>query len=91
MESTISQPISDKKPPQTKSKKKKSSRCKHSECKKKLSFTDYACKCGKKFCQAHRSAPSHNCTFDWKKSHQMYISKVMISGKSNDSKNFVSM
>lgn len=76
---------------QKKNKKKKKNRCNHPDCKKKLSLTDYSCKCGKTFCSKHRTALSHNCLYDWKKSHQANLDKVLSDGKSDDTKNFVSM
>ena len=90
MESSPNLPI----PKQTqtkKKKKKKKNRCNHPDCKKKLSLTDYSCKCGKTFCSKHRPAVSHNCSYDWKKCHQANLNKVLSDGKSDDTKNFVSM
>lgn len=71
--------------------KSKKKRCAFDSCRKKLSFTDWACKCDKKFCQKHRSASLHNCSYNWKAGHQGVLSKIMLGGKSIDTKNFVSI
>jgi len=44
----------------------KGKRCCFSDCKKKLLFSDFACRCGTRFCTAHRAAEDHRCTYDWK-------------------------
>ena len=75
----------------SKTKKSKKPRCAFECCKKKLSFTDWACKCDKIFCQKHRSAPEHNCSYDWKSGHQEVLNNIMLGGKSIDTKNFVSI
>jgi hypothetical protein len=41
-------------------------RCLFSDCKKKLAFSDFACRCGTRFCGTHRAAEDHKCTYDWK-------------------------
>lgn len=56
---------------------KKVNRCNHSECKKKLSLTDFACKCGLKHCAEHRPAEVHNCSYDFKANHNKYLMKTM--------------
>lgn len=45
-------------------------RCHHSACQKKLSLTDYPCKCGIIFCPKHRYAEEHDCTHDYKAEFQ---------------------
>ena len=47
--------------------KKKSKRCGHPECRRKLMLTDMPCKCGIIFCSLHRLSEQHACTFDYKK------------------------
>ena len=74
-----------------KAKKAKKSRCALEGCRKKLEVTDWACKCDKKFCQKHRTAPSHSCTYNWKTCHQGFLRKTMLKGKSIDTKNFVNI
>lgn len=44
----------------------KGKRCCFSDCKKKLTFSDFACRCGTRFCGTHRAAEDHRCTYDWK-------------------------
>ena len=60
-------------------------RCCFDGCKKKLSLTDFACKCGKVHCSAHRPSEAHACTFDYKKSHEAnllkYMSTAVVAGK----------
>jgi hypothetical protein len=41
-------------------------RCQLSGCNKKLSLTDFACKCKQFYCAAHRFSDLHSCTFDYK-------------------------
>lgn len=41
-------------------------RCGAGSCKKRLLLTDVACRCGYKFCAAHRHAEEHDCMFDYK-------------------------
>jgi len=45
---------------------KEQKRCLFGDCKKKLAFSDFACRCGTRFCAAHRAAEEHKCTHDWK-------------------------
>ena len=40
--------------------------CEHYECKRRLKFSDYPCKCGKIFCKFHRIPEDHNCCYDYK-------------------------
>ena len=74
---------------QPKSKKKSKNRCKFSGCRKKMTVTDWACKCGKKFCSNHKSSITHGCTFDWKMQQQDILKTDLGKGKSIDTKNFV--
>jgi hypothetical protein len=43
-----------------------SKRCYASGCKKKLSLTDFPCKCGKICCSLHRAAEEHDCTYNYR-------------------------
>jgi len=45
---------------------KEQKRCLFGDCKKKLAFSDFACRCGTRFCATHRAAEEHKCTHDWK-------------------------
>ncbi len=55
----------------------KPTRCCHDGCKKKLSLTDFPCKCGKIHCGAHRVPEVHNCTFDFKQNHKEILLQHM--------------
>lgn len=61
--------------------KSKKKRCAHPECRKRITLTDFACKCGNTYCSKHRvglptevmatqNARSHFCTFDYKAENQ---------------------
>jgi hypothetical protein len=53
-------------------------RCQHSECKKKLMLSDLACKCENYYCQGHRFAPSHSCTFDYRAAADKVLEKQLV-------------
>jgi len=56
-------------------------RCNHKGCKKKLTLTDFKCKCNKKFCPKHRLPEQHNCNFDFKKYNKdEFIKKNGLGG-----------
>jgi hypothetical protein len=59
--------------------KQKVNRCCHGGCKKKLSLTDFPCKCGKTHCSMHRPAEVHNCSYDFKADHNRVLLKTMSS------------
>ena len=65
--------------------KAKPNRCCFNGCKKKLALTDFACKCGKIHCSAHRIPEIHNCTFDFKQNYQQnllhHMSTAVIASK----------
>jgi hypothetical protein len=52
-------------------------RCAFDGCKKKLSLTDFPCKCGKKHCCAHRPSEVHDCTYDYKKDQKQILKTTM--------------
>ena len=54
-----------------------SKRCCEGSCKKKLSLSDFPCKCGFKFCSAHRIPELHQCTFDFKAQHKDVLLQTM--------------
>ena len=58
------------------SKSKKS--CAHPSCSKKLHLADLECRCGKKFCSAHRYAEEHACTFDYRKLGMAQLSTTVV-------------
>jgi len=47
-------------------KKQKNKRCALDGCNKKIKITDFACRCDKIYCNLHRLAESHECTYDFK-------------------------
>ena len=49
------------KPVEKKIKTKKSKRCGHPDCNKKLKLTDLTCDCSLRFCTEHRLPHVHNC------------------------------
>jgi predicted nucleic acid binding AN1-type Zn finger protein len=53
-------------------------RCQHTECKKKLMLSDLACKCENYYCQGHRFAPSHSCTFDYRAAADKVLEKQLV-------------
>ena len=55
----------------------KTNRCCEEGCKKKLSLTDFPCKCNKKFCSVHRAAETHSCSYDYKAQHNKELLKTM--------------
>jgi AN1-type zinc finger protein 5/6 len=59
--------------------KQKGNRCGHNGCKKKLSLTDFPCKCGKTHCSMHRPSEVHNCSYDFKADHNRVLMKTMSS------------
>ena len=59
-------------------KRERPKRCQHSECKKKLMLSDLACKCENYYCQGHRFAPSHSCTFDYRAAADKVLEKQLV-------------
>lgn len=53
-------------------------RCQQAECKKKLMLSDMACKCEKYYCQGHRYAESHSCSFDYKAAGNKILEKQLV-------------
>ena len=53
-------------------------RCQHVDCKKKLMLSDLACKCENYYCQGHRFAPSHSCTFDYRAAADKVLEKQLV-------------
>jgi hypothetical protein len=52
-------------------------KCSADGCKKKLSLLDFACKCEKYHCSAHRYAEQHGCKYDYKKEQKDILLKHM--------------
>lgn len=57
--------------------KMKSKLCCADGCKKKLSLTDFPCKCGKIHCSMHRAPEVHSCSYDYKSEHNKMLLKTM--------------
>ena len=55
----------------------KTNRCCNEGCKKKLSLTDFPCKCNRKFCSVHRAAETHSCSYDYKGQQNKELLKTM--------------
>jgi AN1-type zinc finger and ubiquitin domain-containing protein 1 len=63
---------------------KQQTRCIAADCKKKLVFSDFACRCGPRFCVAHRAAEDHKCTYDWKNEGKKILTTTLagcVNGK----------
>jgi hypothetical protein len=52
-------------------------RCCEGTCKKKLALSDFPCKCGKKFCSAHRIPEVHHCTYDFRANQKQILLQTM--------------
>lgn len=39
-------------------------------CNKKLGLIKFTCRCSNNYCNIHRYATSHNCTYDYKTNYQ---------------------
>jgi hypothetical protein len=62
----------------------KTNRCNHGECRKKLSIVDISighCKCSKIFCQTHRDASVHQCSYDWHTNTKSELVNQLIRDK----------
>ena len=64
-----------------KKKKKKKKRCSHPDCRQKLSLTDMACRCTRRFCIRHRLPESHSCTYNFKNEPKdVFMKRVGLGG-----------
>lgn len=57
--------------------KKKTPRCAHEGCRRKLGIVPFTCRCSKDFCVEHRSSDTHGCTFDYRAEHKKELLKTM--------------
>lgn len=57
---------------------KPKTRCLYNGCKAKLGLTIITCKCGIKFCESHRHAESHECTFDYRSDAIKRLSDINV-------------
>lgn len=67
--------------------KTKSTRCAHTDCKKKLMLTDITCKCGLRYCIGHRFPEIHLCKFDYKASGISQLSTMLVKISADSLKN----
>jgi predicted nucleic acid binding AN1-type Zn finger protein len=58
--------------------KKKQARCEHADCKVKLGLLGFDCKCGAKFCGAHRHPESHDCGYNHKAAGAAMLTKQLV-------------
>lgn len=80
-------PISNLCEETSKPEKTDSKRCSADKCKKKLSLTDFPCKCGKICCSAHRPAEEHGCTYNYRADYTNLLQSTIgevVNGKKID-------
>lgn len=53
-------------------------RCGHADCKKKLAFSDFACRCGTRYCGTHKGFVEHACAFDYKADAKKNLDKQLV-------------
>jgi len=58
--------------------KTKPKMCQHTECKKKLMLSDFACRCENYYCGSHRHAESHACAFNFKQQGTTLLEKQLV-------------
>lgn len=56
---------------------KKSNRC--PTCQKRLALTDLACRCGPRFCSAHRLPEAHTCSHDFRADAQKVLAAQLVN------------
>jgi len=64
--------------PHTLTESTKTNRCAHESCKKKLTLTDFACRCEARFCAAHRFPQDHACAYDYKAAATTTLGKQLV-------------
>lgn len=64
-------------------KKTKPVRCEQISCKTKLSLADFPCKCENYYCNSHRHAELHSCSFDFKKQGNVLLEKQLVKAVSS--------
>lgn len=62
--------------PRKKKKKKKSNRKRCHQCKTRVGFTGFECRCSFVFCDKHRYADVHSCTFDYAADQRSLLAKA---------------
>ena len=55
-------------------------KCNFEGCNKKLSLIDtqMKCKCNGMYCELHRYASAHNCTYDWHAEKHSQLKKELL-------------
>ena len=46
-------------------------------CHKKVSLSDFSCRCGGLYCYIHRPDSEHKCTYDYKAENLRALSSIM--------------
>jgi hypothetical protein len=62
--------------PKTKTKKKKKNRKRCHHCKTRVGLTGFECRCSFVFCDKHRYADVHECTYDYAADHRDLLQKL---------------
>ena len=57
---------------------KREHRCNMTECKKKLTLSDFDCKCGFRYCGKHRHYTDHACSFNYRQEADMRLTKQLV-------------
>ena len=52
-------------------------------CRKKITITAFACRCGLRFCPQHRYPEVHQCSFDFQTSDREKLKDSLIGVQSN--------
>lgn len=47
-------------------------------CEKRLALTDYDCRCGTRYCSAHRLPEAHNCSYDFRAANRTVLGAQLI-------------
>lgn len=59
-------------------KKEKPKRCEHISCKAKLMLSDFSCKCGNYYCNSHKHAELHSCSYNFKEQGHLNLEKQLV-------------
>lgn len=54
-------------------------RCEMSSCRKKLSLTDFPCRCKHFYCLTHRDPSAHICSINYFEEHKRELLRTMSS------------
>jgi len=53
-------------------------KCNYAICTRRLLLSDLACRCGHRFCSAHRYSTEHMCSFDYRKMATANLSSSLV-------------